>query len=469
MATRTTSWRLVLFLLPMGLQVITTLISYRYHKTITNNIKSESAIFERQFYFKPLHLFGNRMSMITTRIIICLLILFNNELTLLLLPAAIHNYSYYYYFFIFLPTLIIYVSSVLKRGFAITWGMLMSLYFSLSYVFHFYLFQKRFNNNNGNNGNNDVNKNSEFYSKMYKVEPIGNSGNVFYSPTILSFDIISLFIIEIISSIIIYYFQERSYRKTFLNLLHHEQKRQQCNEELSKSREMLDNIFPERVAKILLVNPQLIMYEEFKNVSILHLDLVGFTPLCSTLQPIDIIKILNRLFTDLDTICSEEYGIEKITTVGDAYICCSGLSNEKNSNLQQTLSDLFFQNIDTSSKYAVSICTAAIRIQHYIATEFNAQPWLVDTIRRPLKARIGIHTGKISGAIIGSPKFMRYYLVGKASVIAEKVQEVCPVGGINISETTRELIRWSNRIKYIPREDNCEVEGYKCYLLDWNK
>ncbi|KAL6622092.1 hypothetical protein U3516DRAFT_265985 [Neocallimastix sp. 'constans'] len=64
---------------------------------------------------------------------------------------------------------------------------------------------------------------------------------------------------------------------------------------------------------------------------------------------------------------------------------------------------------------------------------------------------------------------MRYYLVGKASVIAEKVQEVCPVGGINISETTRELIRWSNRIKYIPREDNCEVEGYKCYLLDWNK
>ncbi|OUM63979.1 hypothetical protein PIROE2DRAFT_9362, partial [Piromyces sp. E2] len=158
-----------------------------------------------------------------------------------------------------------------------------------------------------------------------------------------------------------------------------------------------------------------------------------------------------------------------ITTVGDAYICCSGLSNEKNSDLEQTFSDMFFQDLDTSSKYAISICTAAIRIQHYIANELNSQPWLIDKTRSPLKARIGIHTGKISGAIIGSPKFMRYYLVGKASVIAEKVQEECPVGGINISETTRELIRWSKSIKYIPREDNCEVEGYKCYLLDWNK
>ena len=64
---------------------------------------------------------------------------------------------------------------------------------------------------------------------------------------------------------------------------------------------------------------------------------------------------------------------------------------------------------------------------------------------------------------------MRYYLVGKASVIAENVQEVCLVGGINISESTLNLIRWSQSIKYIPREDNCKVEGFKCYLLDWNK
>jgi len=336
--------------------------------------------------------------------------------------------------------------------------MIISLYFSLSFIFHFYLIENKYNN-----------KNPDIYQNIYKVELLENFNNHFYTPTILILDVISIFIIEIILSIIVYYFQEGSYRKTFINLLHNEQKRQQCKEELNKSREMLDNIFPERVAKLLLVDPQLIMYEEFKNVTILHLDLVGFTPFCSTLQPIDIIKILNRLFTDIDTICSEEYGIEKITTVGDAYICCSGLSNEKHMDFQQTLSDFFFQNLDTYSKYAISICTAAIRIQHYIATEFNAQPWLVDTIRRPLKARIGIHTGKISGAIIGSPKFMRYYLVGKASVIAEKVQEVCPVGGINISETTRELIRWSNSIRYIPREDNCEVEGYKCYLLDWNK
>ena len=41
----------------------------------------------------------------------------------------------------------------------------------------------------------------------------------------------------------------------------------------------------------------------------------SFTPLCSTLQPIDVIKILNRLFTDLDTICSQEYGIEKVNNI----------------------------------------------------------------------------------------------------------------------------------------------------------
>jgi len=283
----TFNWNFALFGITLALQCIICILSYFYHRTIQKNIKSVATVFKKQFYYKPIYLFGKKCSVKTARALICSIALLSNKGTLLILPYTICDYSYCYYFYIIIPTILIYTCTILKKEFSVTYGVLMSLFFSLVYMLEFTFMKMHYEQTTDEIQKSyykqellNKYKESVFDSTLPSYADLKEWADArpdmyFNTPTIHILYILTIIIIELISSTIVYYFQERYYRKTFIIQLLYEQKRQQCEKELLKSREMLDNIFPERVAKRLLVDPQSIMYEEFKKVTILHLDLEG--------------------------------------------------------------------------------------------------------------------------------------------------------------------------------------------------
>ncbi|KAI9004684.1 hypothetical protein BC832DRAFT_615060 [Gaertneriomyces semiglobifer] len=219
--------------------------------------------------------------------------------------------------------------------------------------------------------------------------------------------------------------------------------------EINKNADVLHSILPQTVIMKLLQDPTSIVYEEFKMVTILHMDIAGFTAMSSELEPLDIVKVLNTLFTYFDYL-TEEYNIEKVTTIGDAYVACSSLSNSK--NLDNELA-------------ALSVCLVALQMQAYVEHHLNTSPIIMNGIKKPLKMRIGVHTGPASGAIMGGPKNFRYDVIGETVTLAEKMQERCPVDGVCITESTYACVKDYHGFRFspIPRSADLPMPGY---LLD---
>ncbi|KAJ3186009.1 hypothetical protein HDU85_000923 [Gaertneriomyces sp. JEL0708] len=219
--------------------------------------------------------------------------------------------------------------------------------------------------------------------------------------------------------------------------------------EINKNADVLHSILPQTVIMKLLQDPTSIVYEEFKMVTILHMDIAGFTAMSSELEPLDIVKVLNTLFTYFDYL-TEEYNIEKITTIGDAYVACSSLSNSK--------------TLD-SELAALSVCLVALQMQAYVEHHLNTSPIIMNGIKKPLKMRIGVHTGPASGAIMGGPKNFRYDVIGETVILAEKMQERCPVDSVCITESTYACVKDYHGFRFspIPKSADLPMPGY---LLD---
>ncbi|KAJ3038574.1 hypothetical protein HDV00_000504 [Rhizophlyctis rosea] len=186
-------------------------------------------------------------------------------------------------------------------------------------------------------------------------------------------------------------------------------------DETAKSASVLHSILPQSVIFKLLVDPASIVYEEFDMMSILHMDVAGFTAMSSDLEPLTIVKMLNTLFTYFDHLV-DEYNIEKAC---DAYVACSTLSPYADSKVGAT-----------------SICLVALQMQAYVEHQLNTSPIVLEIVGKPLKMRIGIHTGPSCGAIMGGPKNFRYDLLGDTIILAEKCQERSPIGHVSITTPT---------------------------------
>ncbi|KAI9334083.1 hypothetical protein BDR26DRAFT_584507 [Obelidium mucronatum] len=99
-------------------------------------------------------------------------------------------------------------------------------------------------------------------------------------------------------------------------------------EESEKSAHVLTTILPKRIIIRLLADPNTMFYEEFAIATVLHMDIAGFTAMSAKLEPLDIVKIFNNLFSHFDHL-TQDFHLEKITTIGDAYVASSNLSNAK--------------------------------------------------------------------------------------------------------------------------------------------
>ncbi|NER96072.1 MAG: PAS domain S-box protein [Symploca sp. SIO1B1] len=201
-------------------------------------------------------------------------------------------------------------------------------------------------------------------------------------------------------------------------------KRKQAEEALrieqEKSERLLLNILPKPIADQLKHNTSAIA-EQFSDATILFADIVGFTPLSSRMSPIELVNLLNQIFSTFDQL-AEKHRLEKIKTIGDAYMIAGGLPIPR-------------------SDHAQAVAVMALDMQQAIAG------FQVDK-SEPFQIRIGINTGPVVAGVIGIKKFI-YDLWGDTVNIASRMESQGVPGGIQVSANTYQ--RLHNQFRFEKR------------------
>ncbi|KAJ3122906.1 hypothetical protein HK098_002352 [Nowakowskiella sp. JEL0407] len=250
--------------------------------------------------------------------------------------------------------------------------------------------------------------------------------------------------------------QKRTLRDDFIIDIIADRQRSMTEGERRKSQNLLVTLFPLWVARWLESHPPDVPYpiERFESVTLLYSDIVGFTEICSSREPAHVITFLNKLFCGFDLIC-KDLGIEKITTIGDAYFgTCGGL-------LVDALPKIYGES------HGVLVCRAAIRMEKLISG-LNRTTFFQTVIGRNVNIRTGIHTGSVQGTVFGGAKKFRYDIIGRAVSLCEEVQTKSLEGKIMITRTTYELIKDESDFNLVERP-NFAIDGMKCYFLESKK
>jgi len=181
--------------------------------------------------------------------------------------------------------------------------------------------------------------------------------------------------------------------------------------EKGKSDELLLNILPSQIADELKqkghVEPRY-----YDSATIMFTDFKGFTGFAETLEPRSVVDELNQYFSEFDDIVGR-HKLEKIKTIGDAYLCVGGLPGKNRS-------------------HPVDVCLAALEIRDFIErtneqrNKMRLPPW---------ELRIGIHTGAVMAGVVGKRKFT-YDIWGDAVNVAALMESNGKPGRINLSEST---------------------------------
>ena len=181
--------------------------------------------------------------------------------------------------------------------------------------------------------------------------------------------------------------------------------------ERKKSDSLMEKILPKNIADEIKTNGK-VEPKYFDEASIMFCDLVGFTKLTETLPPKTLVELLDQIFCKFDSIAIK-YDIEKIKTIGDAYMCVSGINNNKD-------------------KHAENLCSMALEVRDYLEKS-NIQR---EKLRMPRwDMRVGIHTGPVIAGVVGENKFT-FDVWGDAVNIAALMEQNSDAGRINISEST---------------------------------
>ena len=207
--------------------------------------------------------------------------------------------------------------------------------------------------------------------------------------------------------------------------------------EKAKSDKLLLNILPVRVANDLKEKGKS-EPESFENVTVYFSDIVGFTNLASQLEPKVLIAELNNIFTVFDNII-EKNQCERIKTIGDAYFCVCGMPDE-------------------NPHHAENIVQSAIEIIAFLKRRNQVSPF-------SWKIRIGIHTGKVVGGVVGVKKYI-YDVFGDTINTTARMESHSEPMKINVSETTYQIVK--NKFNVIER-GSIPVKGkgdMKMYFVD---
>jgi guanylate cyclase len=179
-----------------------------------------------------------------------------------------------------------------------------------------------------------------------------------------------------------------------------------------KSENLLLNILPKEIAAI-LKNESRTIADHYDGASVLFADMVNFTPMSAEMSPIEMVELLNEIFSHFDALV-EKYGLEKIKTVGDCYMVAAGVPRPR-------------------ADHAQAIVRLALEMRAFLQNNtFKAS--------RPVAFRIGLNSGPVLAGVIGRKKFI-YDLWGDAVNTASRMESHGTSGIIQITRATYEIIK----------------------------
>jgi class 3 adenylate cyclase len=186
--------------------------------------------------------------------------------------------------------------------------------------------------------------------------------------------------------------------------------------EQKRNEELLLNILPEQTAN------ELKMFgkskpKSFDLVTVLFTDFKNFTQISEALSPEELVEEINYCYTQFDTIITK-FGIEKIKTIGDSYMCAGGLPIENKTNPKD-------------------VVNAALEIRDFMLEEKKKR---LKEGKFFFEIRIGVNTGPVVAGIIGVKKFA-YDIWGDTVNIASRIESSGEASKVNISETTFQCIK----------------------------
>lgn len=194
---------------------------------------------------------------------------------------------------------------------------------------------------------------------------------------------------------------------------------ERTNRELAIEREtserLLLNVLPRCIANRLRQNPGTIA-DSFDEATVLFADIVGFSSICENLAPESLVAWLNEVFQLIDAL-AEEFGIEKIKTIGDSYMMVGGLPAPR-------------------ADHVGAVADLALALQAVMAGQRTPGG-------EPLQLRIGLHTGRVVAGVIGRHKFA-YDLWGDTVNTASRMQSHGLPGTIHVSAVVQDRLRDSH-------------------------
>jgi len=193
-------------------------------------------------------------------------------------------------------------------------------------------------------------------------------------------------------------------------------KNETIEQERARADRLLKNILPEKTATELILH-NTVQPVRYESVTVLFSDFVGFTTIAERVSPEELIAELDRCFRLFDAIM-DKHGLEKIKTIGDAYMCAGGLPTP-------------------TETHATQIVQAAIEMQKGLRELMQHRP---NPDTPVFEMRIGIHTGPVVAGVVGSHKFA-YDIWGDTVNTAARLEAGSAAGKINISATTYEQVK----------------------------
>lgn len=221
---------------------------------------------------------------------------------------------------------------------------------------------------------------------------------------------------------------------------HYEQAEKLLALEKKYSDDLLHSILPDSIVKRLKAEPGIIA-DRFEATTILFADIVGFTKLSEKTPPAHLVALLNQMFSVFDELTSY-YGLEKIKTIGDAYMVAGGIPIARKDHAQ-------------------AVADLALEMRLKLA-EFNQQQ------QQSFHIRIGIHTGSVIAGVIGIKKFV-YDIWGDTVNVASRMESHGIPDEIQVSEATYLVLK--DQYQFVER-GMIEVKGkgeMRVFLLQGRK
>lgn len=193
--------------------------------------------------------------------------------------------------------------------------------------------------------------------------------------------------------------------------------------EKKRGDDLLLNILPENIAYELMEKDE-VKARRHEQISVLFTDFKGFTELASSTDAEHLVDEINTCFSAFDHL-TEKFGVEKIKTIGDAYMAASGFDGNP-------------------AEAACQLAKFGCRIQRFMQKHNEKR---VKMGLRPLPMRVGVHTGTVVAGVVGVKKF-QYDVWGDTVNTASRMESSGEVGKVNISQTTYELVKDRFKCEY---------------------